>query len=101
MNAILREVRAQGGIASFNHADSQDGEICMGCAWRPQTPIDMTLFTGVEVINGGEHFLSSADIWDRELAKEFRLTAIGGSDNHNALKPGGEPGRHRFADNRH
>ena len=89
VNAILREVRDQGGIASFNHADAPDGEICMGCAWRPQTPIDMSLFAGVEVINGR---LSSADVWDRELAKGFRLTAIGGSDNHNALKPAGEPG---------
>jgi hypothetical protein len=92
VNAILREVRAKGGIASFNHADAPDGEICMGCGWRPQTPVDESLFTGVEVINGGGGFLSSADVWDRELASGVRLTAIGGSDNHNASLPPGQPG---------
>ncbi len=92
VNAVLRDVRALGGIASVNHADSPGGEICMGCAWEPRTSIDMSLFTGVEVINGGRIFLSSADFWDRELAAGAQLTAIGGSDNHNAPAPAGAPG---------
>ena len=92
VNAVLRDVRALGGIASVNHADSPSGEICMGCGWEPQTTIDMSLFTGVEVINGGGHFLSSADFWDRELATGVQLTAVGGSDNHNAPAPAGSPG---------
>lgn len=92
VNAILREVRAKRGIASINHADSPDGEICMGCAWKPPADVDMNLFTGVEVINGGELFLSSADFWDRELASGVQLTALGGSDNHNAPEPAGTPG---------
>jgi hypothetical protein len=83
VNAILRDVRARGGIASVNHADSPDGEICMGCGWKPSYPIDMNLFTGVEVINGGRIMLSSADFWDRSIAGQVHLTAIGGSDNHN------------------
>jgi hypothetical protein len=99
MNAILRDVRAKGGIASINHADSPGGEICMGCAWEPpaapNTAIDMSLFTGVEVINGGRIFLSSADFWDREIAHAIAhgttLTAIGGSDNHNAPSEPGHP----------
>jgi hypothetical protein len=49
-------MRAKGGIASINHADSPDGEICMGRAWEPQTAVDMSMFTGVEVINGGAPF---------------------------------------------
>ncbi|HEX4283670.1 MAG TPA: CehA/McbA family metallohydrolase [Terracidiphilus sp.] len=92
VNAVLRDVRALGGLASVNHADSPDGEICMGCGWQPTTSIDMSLFTGVEVVNGGGNFLSSADYWDRELAQGFHLTAIGGSDNHNASKPAGVSG---------
>ena len=83
VDAILREVRAQGGIASVNHADSPDGEICMGCGWKPSHPVDMALFTGVEVINGGRIMLSSAAFWDRGIAGGLRLTGIGGSDNHN------------------
>ena len=92
VNDILRDVRAQGGIASVNHADSPTGEICMGCGWEPPTAPDMRLFTGVEVINGGRIFLSSADYWDRQLAGGVRLTAIGGSDNHDAPSYPGQPG---------
>jgi hypothetical protein len=92
INQILREVRAKGGIASINHADSPGGEFCMGCAWEPPTPVDMSLVTGVEVINGGRIFLSSADVWDREIGQGFHLAAIGGSDNHNAPEQAGTPG---------
>lgn len=90
VNSILREVRAMGGIASINHADSPTGEICMGCGWTPTSPIDVNLFSGVEVINSGT--LSSVDFWDRNLAAGVRLTAIGGSDNHNALEKPGQRG---------
>ena len=54
--------------------------------------MDMSLFTGVEVINGGRIFLSSSDFWDNQLAKGAQLTAIGGSDNHNAPAKAGDPG---------
>lgn len=92
VNAVLRDVRAKGGIASINHADAPGGEICMGCAWEQPSPVNASLLTGVEVINGGSMMLSSADFWDRELAKGEPLTAIGGSDNHNAPAPMGTPG---------
>jgi hypothetical protein len=52
----------------------------------------MGLFTGIEVINGGRIMLSSADFWDKQLAKGLRLTAIAGSDNHNAPSAAGQPG---------
>ena len=91
-NAILRDVRVKGGIASVNHADSPDGEFCMGCAWKPPHPVDMSLFTGIEVINGGRILLSSADFWDHQLAGSLRLTAIGGSDNHDGPAEPGRPG---------
>jgi hypothetical protein len=91
VNGILRDVRKKGGIASINHADSPGGEICMGCAWEPPVALDMSLFTGVEVINGGRIMLSSADFWDRQLGQGFQLTAIGGSDNHNGSLRAGAP----------
>ena len=40
----------------------------------------------VEVINGS---MSSADFWDKEIGEGHRLTAVGGSDNHNALLAAG------------
>ncbi len=79
---ILREVRAAGGIASVNHADAPGAEICMGCKWEPPVPVDMALFTGVEVINGGRRALASVDFWDHQIANGFPLAAIGGSDSH-------------------
>jgi len=91
INDILRDVRDRGGIASVNHADSPGGEICMGCKWEP-AGVDMTLFTGVEVVNGGRRGLSSADFWDKEIAGGFQLTAIGGSDSHNGAARPGETG---------
>ena len=54
----------------------------MGCAWEPTTPVDLSLLTGVEVINGGRILLSSTDTWDRYIGQGARLTAIGGN-NHN------------------
>jgi hypothetical protein len=87
-NAILRDVRSLGGIASVNHADAPGGEICMGCKWEPPFPVDMNLFTAIEAINGG-NLLSSVDLWDRQSAAGVRLTAVGGSDNHDALIPAG------------
>lgn len=92
INGILRDVRAKGGIASINHADAPTGEACMGCGWTPPAPVDPTLLAGVEVINGGRVMLSSADFWDAQLAHGARLSALAGSDNHNALIETGQPG---------
>ena len=89
VNAVLRDVQAKGGIASINHANAPGGEICMGCKWEPTTDVDLSLLTGVEVINGGGPYTLSADFWDRQLAKGAKLTAVGGSDNHDASLPVG------------
>ena len=92
LNAVLRDVRSKGGIASINHAEAPGGEACMGCRWEPPANVDMGLFSAVEVINGGQIMLSSAKFWDAELRKGHRLAAIGGSDSHNATNPPGPPG---------
>ena len=90
LNAIVRDVRAHGGIASVNHAEAPEGEECMGCRWSPAAGTDMGLFSAVEVINYGAIMFSSAKYWDSQLREGYRLTAIGGSDNHDALIPAGE-----------
>lgn len=92
VNAVLRDVAAKGGIASVNHALSPGGEVCMGCRWEPPMSVDMSLFTGVEAINGGSGLFSSVPFWQKQLDAGHRLTAIGGSDNHNALSRAGEDG---------
>jgi hypothetical protein len=89
LNAILRDARAKGGIASVNHAEAPEGEECMGCRWMPAADTDMSLFSAVEVINYGEIMFSSAKYWDSQLRAGHRLAGVGGSDNHNAtISPG-------------
>ena len=92
LNSVLRDVKAKGGIASVNHAQAPGGEICMGCRWEPPPDADMSLFSAVEVINGGQILFSSAKYWDAQLRAGYRLAAVGGSDSHNATNPPGPPG---------
>src|ERR1700733_8858924 len=92
LNAILRDARAKGGIASVNHAEAPEGEDCMGCRWTPAADTDMSLFSAVEVINYGQMMFSSAKYWDSQLRAGHRLAAVGGSDNHNATTPPGDVG---------
>jgi hypothetical protein len=87
LNTVLEDVKSKGGIASVNHAESPDGEVCMGCRWEPAAGVDMSLFAAVEVINGGPFMLSSAKYWDAQLREGHRLSAVGGSDSHNATNP--------------
>jgi hypothetical protein len=52
----------------------------------------VNLFEAVEVINGGRIMFSSTGFWDKQLRDGHRLSAIGGSDSHNATNPPGPPG---------
>jgi hypothetical protein len=88
-NRLLDEVQRQHGILSINHPGIPSGESCMGCGWTvPDT--DFSRVTAIEVINGGTaggpH--SGIPLWQQQLNNGFRLTALGGSDNHDSdLKP--------------
>lgn len=89
INALARQAQSLGGILSINHADSPGGEICRGCRWEPNPPVDMHLITAVEVINGGdgEGYFPSFQFWQKQLEAGYRPTAIGGSDNHRSDWP--------------
>jgi predicted metal-dependent phosphoesterase TrpH len=94
VNTLAKRARDLGGILSINHADAPGGEICRGCRWEPNPPIDMHLIAAVEVINGGdgEGLFPSYQFWQRQLAAGYRPTAIGGSDNHRPDWPLEKPG---------
>lgn len=92
LDHVLKEVHAKGGIASVNHAMAPGGEICMGCRWEPSSPVDLNLFSAVEVINGGQSMERATSYWDAQLREGHRLAAVGGSDSHNATNPPGPPG---------
>lgn len=84
-NRLLDEIQGLHGIISINHPGIPSGESCMGCGWTvPHT--DFSRVTAIEVINGGTaggaH--SGIPLWQKELNEGFRLTALGGSDNHDA-----------------
>jgi len=94
INAMARQAHDLGGILSINHADAPGGEICRGCRWEPNPPVDMRLITAIEVINGGdgEGLFPSYEFWQKQLAAGYRPTAIGGSDNHRPEWPLQQPG---------
>lgn len=66
----------------------------MGCGWTPAKPVDMRLLTAVEAVNGGSEnpLFSGIRFWEHQLSLGYRLTAIGGSDNHRPMLPLDNPG---------
>lgn len=93
VNAFLRRARQLGALVSINHPDSPSGEQCMGCGWAPASPVDWHLLAAVEAVNGGSETRGESELpfWNQQLDRGYRLTGIGGSDNHNAFTPPDEP----------
>ncbi len=93
INTLLRRADNLGALVSINHPDAPTGERCMGCGWTPATPVDMHLLAAVEAINGGSEMYgnSSVPFWNKQLDEGYRLSGIGGSDNHNAFTPASRP----------
>ena len=92
VNAMMKQVAAAHGLLSINHPGSPSGAACMGCGWTaPGT--DYSQVTAIEAINGGsmeggkDGKGSGIPFWQDKLSKGFRITAIGGSDNHEAVYP--------------
>lgn len=83
-NTVLRQIEPLQGLLSINHPVRPSGEDCMGCGWTPTPAVDMSKIHAVEVVNGDDAGtpLSGLPFWDQQLALGWRLTAIGGSDNH-------------------
>ncbi|HZZ31762.1 MAG TPA: CehA/McbA family metallohydrolase [Phenylobacterium sp.] len=93
--AIQGQVEKAGGLISINHPGQPSGEACMGCGWTAKDT-DFSRIQAVEVVNGGalrlpggaESVISGIPFWEARLNAGFRITAVGGSDNHDLdLKP--------------
>lgn len=88
---IEAEVEAAHGVLSINHPGLPSGEGCMGCGWTAKD-VDFGRIQAVEVVNGGalkavggaEGPASGLPFWEARLNAGLRITAVGGSDNHNA-----------------
>ncbi len=90
--AILTEVEKAGGLFSINHPSLPSGEVCMGCGWTVRTS-DFSRVQAIEAVNGGqvEGPLSGVSFWEARLDAGLRITAIGGSDNHDPTLPPQKP----------
>ncbi|HVZ15979.1 MAG TPA: CehA/McbA family metallohydrolase [Terriglobales bacterium] len=94
INILLKEVHQAGGLISINHPNAPTGEVCMGCGWTPNPAADLKLIDAVEAVNGGAEGTpyDGLPFWEAQLNRGFRLTAIGGSDNHRPETPFEKPG---------
>jgi hypothetical protein len=91
-NALLGEVEKKHGLLSINHPGLPTGSACMGCGWSVKDT-DFSRVHVMEALNGGslEGPFSGVPFWQKRLSEGFRVTAVGGSDNHNAsYEPGHE-----------
>jgi hypothetical protein len=88
MNSLLRRAHELNALVSINHPGAPTGEICMGCGWTSKST-DMSLVNAIEAVNGGSEKgpYSGIPFWEQQLNRGNRVTAIGGSDNHNAQLP--------------
>ena len=88
-NALLDEAARLHGLVSINHPIRPDDETCMGCGWAPAKPVDMRRVQAIEAVNGMDAMLPDTGIpfWQRWLDQGYRLTGVGGSDNHDAKQP--------------
>jgi hypothetical protein len=85
-NALIASLGHGDTVTSINHPVRPSGEQCMGCGWNPREAVDYNALQAVEVVNGADADtpLSGIPFWEHLLDRGFRLTAIGGSDNHDA-----------------
>jgi hypothetical protein len=85
-NTLLREAAAVHGLVSINHPIRPDDERCMGCGWAPAKSVDMRLVQAIEAVNGVDAMRPDTGIpfWQNLLDQGYRLTGVGGSDNHDA-----------------
>ncbi|OYU71533.1 MAG: phosphotransferase [Alphaproteobacteria bacterium PA2] len=96
-DAIFDQAHAAQGLVSINHPRLPSGEACMGCGWSAAT--DWSKVDAMEVINGGslavlgpEGPVSGIPFWEGLLDRGFRITGVGGSDNHDPDLAADKPG---------
>ncbi len=89
--SLFERAEKMGAVLSINHPNAPTGEECMGCGWTPKQPTNPHLIHVMEAVNGGDEYgpHSSVGFWERYLKQGLRVTAIWGSDNHNAQLPPG------------
>lgn len=87
--ALLSGIASSGAFISINHPRVPDDETCMGCGWNVVEPAVMASVQGVEIVNGpiATGPLSGWSFWADLLNRGWRVTAVGGSDEHTPDDP--------------
>ncbi|WP_084581895.1 CehA/McbA family metallohydrolase [Sphingomonas azotifigens] len=89
MATMIRAAKAAGAIVSINHPSSPSDFRCRGCGWTaPAATIGEV--DAIEAMNAGKLFaqigggdpMGDFDYWEKAVAQGRRVTAVGGSDNH-------------------
>lgn len=87
---LFDQADAVNGFISVNHPSLPSGEACMGCGWTAKDT-DWSRVTAIEIVNGAtlrtsgpEGAFNGIRFWENLLKQGHRITAIGGSDNHDA-----------------
>lgn len=87
-SSLLDQVEKKNALISINHPGLPTGSECMGCGWSVKDT-DFSRVHVIEAINGDNANgpLAGVPFWQKRLNEGHRVTAIGGSDNHNATYP--------------
>ena len=89
MATMIEASHRTGALVSINHPGAPNDHRCRGCGWiAPDKTRGMV--DAFEVMNAGNLWKQRAGadpmedvaIWEAQIAKGGRITAIGGSDNH-------------------
>lgn len=86
---LLRPIGDAGAFVSINHPTAPDDERCMGCGWNVTDEQMRGAVHGVEVVNGDATGgpLYGWPFWADLLNRGWRVTAVGGSDDHTPDDP--------------
>ena len=93
-DALMDAAEAMAGVFAIAHPLLPSGELCMGCGWTARET-DFSRVKVIEVSNGGaaratgneEGAFSGIPFWHARLMEGFRITGVGGSDNHDPSLP--------------
>lgn len=90
---IQQESKNLSSLFSINHPGRETGPSCTGCGWSADST-NYNLVDAVEIVNGTnvETEISGIPFWHDLLNRGYRITAIGGSDDHGAGFGRAQPG---------
>lgn len=92
MAAVVARAKSDGALVSVNHPGSASNHRCRGCNWADTALYDRVDAVEVMTSNGigrqqrGDTAGRDIVLWEEQIARGRRVTAIGGSDVHDVDK---------------